>query len=129
MPADYEDHPPGRSDCPWVAEGCPDDDGCSDLPDERAPIRLEAASVPPALRAACGRSAPLDETFAEVARELRDKPALTKLRIVAPNASCAAAIRDALEGDAKTRERLVTVTRPTRYVLFEVAAWSGVACP
>ncbi len=121
--ASVDDHPPGRSDCPWVALGCDDDDGCAEGPDARPPPKV----VPqPALREACGTAAPFDDTVAQVARELREKPDLTKLSIRAPTASCANAAREAIGADPSRVEIRI---EPDVFVLFGVSAWQGRTCP
>ncbi len=125
--ATVDDHPPGRSDCPWVADGCPDDDGCSDRRDARPPVTV--SELPAAIRATCQDASPDPLLLAEVARELRDKPALTKVRVLCPNTDCGSAVRDELERRAPARVRIETVTDPgARFVEFEIAEWNGVAC-
>jgi hypothetical protein len=125
----YDDHPPGRSDCPWVATGCPDNDGCDEAPDGRGPVIVRPGGVPAEISRACGPSAPLAVTFAEVARELREKPDLTTLRVIAPAADCARAVREALELEGQATGRIESAVVPgERYVQFEVAVWKGVSC-
>lgn len=103
-------------DCPWVADGCEPLDGCSETEGHALDV---VAPLP-----ACGGAVPYPELLADVREQLRRKPALTSVRIVAPTPVCADAVRAVLDAPG----RLETIVRPTRYVRPTVASWNGVRC-
>ncbi len=114
-------------DCPWVAEGCVEDkDGCSEKEGHgSAPAGWTAR---PELGAACGESAALS-LLVDVAAQLRRKAALSKVRVLAPSASCGAAVQSELErlGAPEGRAELA-VRSGARFVRYEVAVWHDTTC-